>query len=328
MKYTKHLLTIAFLTTSLSCANAASSDQTNATTPNASDSGASSGYSNNETSTQQKAAPDDVVKELYKLHDTDKSPLYTAKDRAAMEKYFSKDFVDLVWVGGEKPNLMNKLALDGDALYGSQMSAVKIKKLDVGKAQINGKNASVPVNYEATGEGQESEKGSLTYELVRENAGWRIANIKCEGFSTGSLIGLIKSLLETSEESNKELDKGSENVKPPFVGTRWFVTRPTSSGTGTPRYYLTINAENYMFCGFVQTNQADGMETKEEVALGKFKDKFNCVFKNESGGSHNYRIEGNYIYETNNNDQVIKSKACCKSGDDSQECRCKGEFIE
>jgi hypothetical protein len=130
----------------------------------------------------------------------------------------------------------------------------------------------------------------------------------------GSLVGVVTDLEKTSKEENAKLDEEFKDVKPPFVGKRWFVTDRAGSGSGTPQYYLKINENNYAFCGFVQTNQADGTVTEEEIALGKFRKAFDCNFKNELGGNHSYQIEGNYIYELDKNKKIIRSS--------------KAEFVE
>lgn len=328
MRYIKYTLTIVFLAFSISCTTAANGNQANANLPDGVSSAASSSASNDETSARQNTTPDAIVKELYKLHDADKSPLYKAKDRAAMEKYFAEDFVDLVWVGGKEPNLMNKLAVEGDALYGTS-GVGKAKNLNVGKPQINGDKAIVTADFETAEEDAKYEKKSAIYEMVKEKAGWRIADVKINGFYSGSLIETVKNLKKTGVESDKEIDAEFTIIKPPFVGTRSFVTDPAGSGIGTPRYYLTINAENYMFCGFEQTNQADGTETKEEIPLGRFKKIFECNFKDETGGKHKYKVEGNYIYELDKDNQVIKSEDCCPSGSESdKQCECKGAFTK
>lgn len=320
MKFTTHFLLTVFLTASVGCATAAN----NQVSPSVADLGATSNSSNNQTSIPQKAAPDQVVKELYDLHQTGKSPLHSTK-RALFEKYFSTDFVILIWTNGKDPNLINKLAIENDILYGAEALRGQIKNLNVGKAQVNGKKAVVSVTYVASDEGSQDFTQTLTYEMVEETGGWRISDVKCDEFYSGSLVNLIKSLKNTGKEFD---EKAGETSKPPFIGKKWFVTAPGNSGAGTPQHYLTINSQNLLFCGFVQTNQASGEKVQEEVALGKFKTNFECNFKNEIGGNHFYQIKGNYIYELDANMKVTKSADCCKVGSDSdEECECKGEFV-
>jgi hypothetical protein len=223
---------------------------------------------------------------------------------------------------------MNKLAIDGDLLLGLD-SLSKSEGETVGKAKINGDQATVPVTINVTDSNDEKSKNLYDYELVKEKAGWRVSNVK---HSKGSLIDTINNLKKTAAEGNKEfekeMDEKARSDKPPFVGTRWFVIDKGVSGTGTPQFYLKINENNYAFCGFIQTNQADGKETKEEVALGPFKNKFDCNFKNTIGGKHTYQVKGNYIYELDKNDQVSKAEVCCPAGSDAEECECKSEFFK
>ena len=296
---------MAFVTASISCSTAANANQTNAISQNTAEPEPASSSSERTNSDSQIAAPDATVRELYKLHDADRSPLYKAKNRAEMEKFFSKDFVNLVWTNGSEPNLMNKIAIEGDALTGLD-SLSKVESENFGKAEITGNKASVPVTINALDEDGKKFKNTLNYELVKENSGWRVADIKYNGFYSDSLIDTIKNLQKTSKESDKELDEEFRSDKPPFVGKRRFTTDKEGSGTGTPQFYLKINENNYAFCGFMQTNQASGEVTEEEIPLGKFKNKFDCNFKNELGGKHSYQIKGNFIYELDDNKKIIE----------------------
>lgn len=326
MKFAKYLLTIAYLAVSISCSTAANTNQTNAGLQNISDSGTVINTADNENPETQTAAPDTVVKELLKLHKADKSPLYRAKTRAEMERFFAEDFVNLVWVGGNEPNLMNKLAIDSDLLMGLNGLSKSVGE-SIEKAKIDGNKATVPVTINVIDENGEKFKNLYDYELVKETGGWRVSDVKYNKSNGGSMVGTIKDLQKAAKESEKELDKEFENVKPPFVGTRWFVIEPGISGSGTPQYYLKINENNYAFCGFIQTNQADGTDTEEEVPLGRFKKIFNCNFnKDGMGVSRKFKVEGNYIYEVDKNNQVVKADECCLVGSDSEKCECKSEF--
>lgn len=307
-----------YLLAVLCIASASCASQTGVNQTNASDPAIASGFS--DRGTTGNAAPDEVVKALFKLHNADKSPLYKAKDRTEMEKYFSKDFVNLIWVGGNEPNLINKLAIEGDVLTGLDGSS-NFESHDVGKPRIDGDSATVPVTITASYEDKKKFQESVNYELIKESAGWRISDIKHDGNSVVALINNLKKLAD--EGAN---DEELTDVKPPFVGTRWFATDPSANGTGTPRYYLKINENNYAFCGYVQTNQADGTDTKEEVPLGKFKKIFNCDFKEFP--TPKYKVEGNYIYQLDKNGQVARSENCCRAGDDPETCECKGEFVK
>lgn len=302
MKFTKYILTAVFLAFSASCSTAADNNQSNAVSQNSAESGTASSISDKETSEAQTAAPDAVVKELLKLHKTDKSPLYRAKTRAEMEKFFSKDFVNLVWTGGSEPNLMNKLPIDGDLLLGLDPLS-NSEGETVGKARIDGDQATVPVTINVIDANDEKSKNLDNYELVKEKGGWRVSDVK---HSTGSLVGTIRNLQKTAKDSDKDLDEEFRSDKVPFVGKRWFNTDKEGSGSGTPQYYLRITEDNYAFCGFVQTNQASGKVTEEELPLGKFRKTFDCNFKNDLGGKYSYQVEGNYIYELDKNDKIIE----------------------
>lgn len=305
MRFTRYFLTFAFLAITINCTNATEANQTNAVSQNVSDSGTAGNSEETATSEAQTAAPEATVKELIKLHNTDKSPLYKAKNRAEMEKFFSKDFVNLVWVGGKEPNLMNNLAIDADLLLGLD-GLSKSEGETIGKAEINGNKAIVPVTINVIDDNNEKSKNNLSYELVKENSGWRVSDIKDKKSNESMLVGTIKNLQKTSKEAEKELDEEFRSDKPPFTGKRWFNTDKEASGIGTPQFYLKINENNYAFCGFVQTNQASGEVTEEEIPLGLFKNKFDCNFKNELGGKHSYQVKGNAIYELDKNKKIIE----------------------
>src|SRR5688572_14184700 len=79
----------------------------------------------------QAAAAEAVVADLYKQHDAKKSPFYQTKNRALVDKYFTKQLADMIWKGAvESAGEIG--ALGADPLYDAQDT--EIKNFAVGKA--------------------------------------------------------------------------------------------------------------------------------------------------------------------------------------------------
>ncbi|MEP6947457.1 MAG: DUF3828 domain-containing protein [Acidobacteriota bacterium] len=115
------------------------------------------------------AMPETLVAELYKAHDAQKSPFFQTKDRSLVDKYFSKPLADLIWKDAISSG--NEVgAIDGDPLYNAQ--DVEIKNFAVGKGEVKGDKANVPVTFTNFGK-----KQSIIFALVTVNGGWKIENI-------------------------------------------------------------------------------------------------------------------------------------------------------
>ena len=126
--------------------------------------------------------PDALVKDLYKAHDQKRGPFFQTKSRALISKYFEKSLADMIWK--DRVTSKNEVGvLDGDPLYDAQ--DMEIKNFAVGKAEIEGAKARVPVAFENFGQ-----KKSLMFMLVKGPAGWRINDI--DYGSEGTLRGWFK----------------------------------------------------------------------------------------------------------------------------------------
>ena len=129
-----------------------------------------------ETSFKKKLAvttPEALVADLYKQHDANKSPFFQAKNRALVDKYFTKATADLIWNDAKKPD-DEPGALGADPLYNAQDS--EIKNFKVGKSVIKGKDATVAVTFTNFGE-----KQKVDFELTQEAGNWKIRDIKYDG---------------------------------------------------------------------------------------------------------------------------------------------------
>jgi hypothetical protein len=125
-----------------------------------------------------------VVADLYKAHDSKKSPFFQTKDRALVDKYFIKALADLIWKDATTSN-GEVGALDGDPLYNAQDT--DIKNFAVGRADIKGEAATVPVTFTNFGN-----KQTINFRLKRVKDAWKIEDID---YGSGETI--VKWLKET-----------------------------------------------------------------------------------------------------------------------------------
>ena len=138
------------------------------------------------TAPTQKAAPDAVVRDLYRQHDAKKSPFFQTKDRAAVDRFFTKKLADLIWkdaVGsaGEVG------ALGADPLYDAQDT--EITNFKVQADQVDGDQALVLVTFKNFGEAK-----SLIFNVEREGGDWKISNI------TGNDYNLLNNLEDAAKQ--------------------------------------------------------------------------------------------------------------------------------
>ena len=119
-------------------------------------------------------APDALVADLYKQHDAHKSPFFQSKNRALVDKYFTKATADLIWKDATRKNQNEVGVLDGDPLYNAQDT--DIKNFKVGAADIKDDKATVIVTFDNFGQ-----KQKLRFLLVQEKGahekGWKINDI-------------------------------------------------------------------------------------------------------------------------------------------------------
>lgn len=117
----------------------------------------------------QSAAAEALVADLYKQHDAKKSPFFQTKNRALVDKYFTKSTADLIWK--DATSSQGEIgALDGDPLYAAQ--DMEIKNFAIGKADVKGETATVLVTFTNFGE-----KKTVTFKLKMVNTAWKIDDI-------------------------------------------------------------------------------------------------------------------------------------------------------
>ena len=141
---------------------------------------------------KRKIEPAALVADLYKQHDAQKSPFFQTKNRALVDKYFTRATADLIWrystTERNEPG-----ALAGDPLYDAQDT--EIKNFKVGQAVVKNKSATVTVTFANLGE-----RKKIVFVLVKEKSGWKIEDIKYDGGYT--LVELLKEDSSTNHDSN------------------------------------------------------------------------------------------------------------------------------
>ncbi|MEO7538791.1 MAG: DUF3828 domain-containing protein [Pyrinomonadaceae bacterium] len=144
----------------------------------------------------QTASAEALVADLYKQHDAKKSPFFQTKNRALVDKYFTKPLADLIWKDANDSS-GEVGAIDGDPLYNAQ--DMEIKNFAIGKADAKGETAIVPVTFTNFGQ-----KQTLNFALKRVAGAWKIDNIK---FSAAD--SLMKWLNDTYNSANTPADEAN-----------------------------------------------------------------------------------------------------------------------
>jgi len=143
----------------------------------------------------QSSAAAALVADLYKQHDGKNSPFFQTKNRALVDKYFTKELADLIWKDATSSS-GEVGAIDGDPLYNTQDP--DIKNFAIGKATVTGIVASVPVTFTNGGR-----KEVLTFELKQVKGSWKIDNIQY-----GNGENLMKWLKETYPDKPGRAENG------------------------------------------------------------------------------------------------------------------------
>lgn len=129
------------------------------------------------TKTDSNAAgsPDLVVKSLYEAQKADNGPFFQTKDRAVVDRYFTKDFADLIWK--DAVSAKGEVgAIDFDPLYHAQ--DLKVTGFVIGKPEYDGGGqsgiATVEVSFRNMGKAD-----SVRFLLEQDAAGgWKITDIR------------------------------------------------------------------------------------------------------------------------------------------------------
>jgi hypothetical protein len=117
----------------------------------------------------QSVAAEALVADLYKQHDANNGPFYQTKDRARVDKYFTKPIADLIWKYSQTVS-KDDPSLDPDPIYNTLDR--DIKNFKIGTADVKGEAATVPVSFTNFGD-----KMNMTFKLKLVNGAWKIDDI-------------------------------------------------------------------------------------------------------------------------------------------------------
>ncbi len=158
--------------------------------------------------------PESLVADLYKAHDGKKSPFFQTKDRALVDKYFTKPLADLIWK--DATTAKNEVgAIDGDPLYNAQDT--EIKSFAVGKGEVTGDAGKVAVTFTNFGD-----KKTIDYQLKLVGGNWKIDNVLY-----GNGDSLMKWLKDTySAKPDRATATGGEFEGKFQVGTTSCTVKP------------------------------------------------------------------------------------------------------
>jgi Protein of unknown function (DUF3828) len=186
-KVIKSILLLTILISTFSCAIANRNEATNnaantATVETNANIETSDTTSANVSGETQQNAPDALIKDLYKTHDKNSGAILDGNSRKLLDKYFDKRLADLMWkdLTTHKDEVG---VLDFDPFYNAQ--DVEIKNFKIGAPKIEGEKAEVVVTFQNF-----DRKDTLIYTLTRQNAAWKISDIKYTDGST--LLGYFK----------------------------------------------------------------------------------------------------------------------------------------
>jgi hypothetical protein len=164
------------------------------------------------------ATPDTVVKNLYNAPGT-QNPFFQTKSRALVDKYFTKDFADMIWKDAIESN-GEVGALGFDPLYNAQDTQITLFK--VGKPMYGEGNidvADVPVTFKNMGKSE-----TILFRLERDARKiWKISDIyypNSESEENDSLRKIYKIAAEmpAGEAISGELQTGKSESVILYVG--------------------------------------------------------------------------------------------------------------
>ncbi|HEX8775255.1 MAG TPA: hypothetical protein VF735_16915 [Pyrinomonadaceae bacterium] len=119
------------------------------------------------------STPDAIVKDLYAAQKASSGPFFQTKSRALVDKYFTKDFADLIWK--DAVDAKGEVGAIGfDPLYNAQdteITAFKIGKPMYGEGNLDA--ADVPVTFRNMGKDE-----TVLFRLERNSQKiWKISDI-------------------------------------------------------------------------------------------------------------------------------------------------------
>ena len=119
------------------------------------------------------AAPDQIVKNLYAAQKAGTGPFFQHRNRAAVDRFFIKDFADLIWKDTEVAK-GEVGTIDFDPLYNAQDTQIKAFKIGQPEyGEGNADLADVPVTFKNMGKAE-----TVLFRLERgDGQTWKISDI-------------------------------------------------------------------------------------------------------------------------------------------------------
>lgn len=263
MKLAKYILPTTVLFSTISCSAAPrATENVNANALNISNSIVTESSPSAAESQAQAAAPDALIKDLYKTHDKNNGAIVQGKNRRILDKYFNKNLADLIWK--DMTTNQNEVGvIDFDIFYNTQDP--QIKKFAVGAPKTDGDKATVPVTFENGGR-----KETLTYSLVKEKVNWKISDINYGGGD--SLLKYFKDAESSQNTNGGETSTGEFEGKYRVGDTTCAVTPikmafevKWAKGTGTEIFFSEDRAnDKYIFASDPKTGKANVFSFDDE----------------------------------------------------------------
>ncbi len=234
------------------------------------------------------ATPDQVVKNLYAAQKTEKTnPFAQTKNRSLVNKYFTKDFADLIW----KTNA-SETGWNMDPLYNAQ--DIQITGFVVGKPKADGgpDNVYLKVTFKNFGQAE-----SVGFNLRREaNKIWKIDNIDySDGEDLSSIMRYSTDAAYMKDYDDDQTFKGGYTV-----GAMTCDVMPTMN-----RLFYRVTCEGQD--GFkLYSPDGDEKETAFIYTDDKGKQHGKFVFKNGESDGKFFDASGKEVKVTRNGPEPSK----------------------
>lgn len=153
---------------------------------------------------------------------------------------------------------------------------------------------------------------------------------------TLNILYILIFLLSSCTSDNKAERKDNATPQPlsvdkpqlPFIGVRYFETRPMEAGKWMPHRKVEIKENGTVEFAFEMANMDDSVWQKGVYNAGTFKKVVKCVFKELENETRFYEITADRIYETDSNGVKLMHEDCCNLSDTLSNCTCISEYFE
>ena len=115
-------------------------------------------------------SPDNVVRDLYRVHNNGRGHVFEAKGKKYIYKFFDQELADLIWKDITETPEGEVGSLDFDPLYNAQDTG--ITNFQIGKPVVEGDKSTVLVSFRNFGQ-----RTRVKFEMHNGKQGWRIKNV-------------------------------------------------------------------------------------------------------------------------------------------------------